>query len=38
MGELPEMRHETVDLVKKAVAENRRASVLTNTRSEGNAH
>jgi uncharacterized protein YecE (DUF72 family) len=34
---LPEMRRETVDLVRKAVAENRRAYVLVNNRSEGNA-
>ena len=37
MGELPEMRRDTVDLVRKAVAENRRAYVLVNNRSEGNA-
>jgi Protein of unknown function DUF72 len=35
--ELPEMRRETVELVRKAVAENRRAYVLVNHRSEGNA-
>ena len=35
--ELPEMRRDTVDLVRKAVAENRRAYVLVNNRSEGNA-
>ena len=35
--ELPDMRRETVDLVKSAVAENRRAYVLVNNRSEGNA-
>ena len=35
--ELSEMRRETVDLVRKAVAENRRAYVLVNNRSEGNA-
>ena len=35
--ELPEMRQQTVELVKKAVAENRRAYVLVNNRSEGNA-
>ena len=35
--ELPEMRRETVDLVKHAVAENRRAYVIVNNRSEGNA-
>ena len=34
---VPEMRRETVDLVSKAVAENRRAYVLVNNRSEGNA-
>jgi uncharacterized protein YecE (DUF72 family) len=37
VGELPEMRRETVDLVKNAVAENRRAYVIVNNRSEGNA-
>ncbi|MFO0699499.1 MAG: DUF72 domain-containing protein [Nitrospira sp.] len=35
--ELPEMRRDTVELVKKAVGENRRAYVLVNNRSEGNA-
>jgi hypothetical protein len=35
--ELPEMRRDTVELVRKAVAENRRAYVLVNNRSEGNA-
>lgn len=34
---LPEMRRETVELVKKAVDEHRRAYVLVNNRSEGNA-
>lgn len=34
---LPEMRRDTVELVKKAVGENRRAYVLVNNRSEGNA-
>lgn len=34
---LPEMRRETVELVRKAVAESRRASVLVNNRNEGNA-
>lgn len=34
---LPEMRRETVDLVSKAVAGNRRAYVLANDRLEGNA-
>ena len=37
VGELPQMRNETVQLVRKAVAENRRAYVLVNNRSEGNA-
>lgn len=37
VGELPEMRRETVELVRKAVAENRQAYVLVNNRSEGNA-
>jgi uncharacterized protein YecE (DUF72 family) len=37
VGELPEMRRETVELVRKAVAENRRAYILVNNRSEGNA-
>ena len=37
IGELPEMRRDTVELVKKAVTENRRAYVLVNNRSEGNA-
>ena len=37
VGELPEMRRDTVDLVKKAVAGNRKAYVLVNNRSEGNA-
>ena len=35
--ELPEMRRETVELVKKAIAENRHAYVLVNNRAEGNA-
>ncbi len=35
--ELPEMRRDTVALVSKALAENRRAYVLVNNRSEGNA-
>lgn len=34
---LPEMRQETVDLVRKAVAESRRGFVLVNNRSKGNA-
>jgi len=37
VGELPDMRKETVTLVKQAVAENRQAYVLVNNRSEGNA-
>ena len=37
VGELPEMRRDTVELVKKAVVENRRAYVLVNNRAEGNA-
>jgi hypothetical protein len=35
--ELPDMRRDTVDLVKKAVGEQRKAYVLVNNRSEGNA-
>jgi hypothetical protein len=35
--EIPEMRRDTVELLKKAVSENRRAYVLVNNRSEGNA-
>ncbi len=35
--ELPEMRRDTVELVKKAVEEQRQAYVLVNNRSEGNA-
>ncbi len=37
VGELPEMRRDTVSLVKEAVADHRRAYVLVNNRSEGNA-
>ncbi|HKP00079.1 MAG TPA: DUF72 domain-containing protein, partial [Nitrospiraceae bacterium] len=37
VGELPDMRRETVHLVKQAMAENRGAYVLVNNRSEGNA-
>jgi uncharacterized protein YecE (DUF72 family) len=37
VGQLPEMRRDTVELVKTAVGENRRAYVLVNKRSEGNA-
>ena len=35
--ELPEMRRDIVELVKKAVGEKRKAYVLVNNRSEGNA-
>lgn len=35
--ELPEMRRDTVELMKKAVGEHRKAYVLVNNRSEGNA-
>ena len=35
--ELPQMRRETVYLVRQAVSEGRRAYVLVNNRSEGNA-
>jgi uncharacterized protein YecE (DUF72 family) len=35
--ELPQMRHETVHLVRQAVSEGRRAYVLVNNRAEGNA-
>ena len=37
VGELPEMRAETVDLVKQAVSRRIRAYVLVNNRTEGNA-
>lgn len=37
VGILPEMRRDTISLVKQAVGENRRAYVLVNNRSEGNA-
>ena len=37
VGELPEMRRDTVELVRKAIAQDRRAYVLVNSRSEGNA-
>ena len=36
VAELPQMRHETVQLVRQAVREGRRAYVLVNNRSEGN--
>ena len=35
--ELPEMRRDTVEFVRKAAAEGRQAFVLVNNRSEGNA-
>ncbi|MGE0471453.1 MAG: DUF72 domain-containing protein [Nitrospira sp.] len=37
VGTLPDMRREAVELVRNVVAENRRAYVLVNNRSEGNA-
>jgi hypothetical protein len=37
VGELPDMRRDTVELVKKAVEDGRRAYLLVNNRSEGNA-
>ena len=37
VGELPEMRRDTVELVRLAVGENWREYVLVNNRSEGNA-
>jgi uncharacterized protein YecE (DUF72 family) len=37
VGELPEMRRDTVNLVNQAIGEKRRAYVLVNNRSEGNA-
>ena len=37
VGELPDMRKETVSLVKEAIAEKRQAYVLVNNRLEGNA-
>jgi len=37
VGELPEIRRDTVSLIKHAVADNRQAYVLGNNRSEGNA-
>lgn len=37
VGELPEMRRDTITLVRQAVADNRRVCVLVNNRSEGNA-
>ena len=37
VGELPEMRRDTIELVKKAMADKRQAYVVVNNRSEGNA-
>jgi uncharacterized protein YecE (DUF72 family) len=37
VGELPEMRRDTMELVKRAMEEKRRAYVIVNNRSEGNA-
>jgi uncharacterized protein YecE (DUF72 family) len=37
VAELPEMRRDTVSLVRQAVADNRQAYVLVNNRAEGNA-
>jgi hypothetical protein len=37
VGELPNMRKETVVLIKDAIRQNRRAYVLVNNRLEGNA-
>jgi hypothetical protein len=37
VGELPEMRRETVNLVNQAIGEKRQAYVLVNNRLEGNA-
>jgi hypothetical protein len=37
VGELPDMRKETVVLIKNAIGHNRRAYVLVNNRLEGNA-
>lgn len=37
VGELPEMRKDTVDLVRKAMEDKRRSYVIVNNRSEGNA-
>jgi uncharacterized protein YecE (DUF72 family) len=37
MEDLPQMRRETVQHVRQAVSEGRRAYVLVNNRSEGNA-
>lgn len=37
VGVLPQMREETVNLIKQAIGENRRVYVLVNNRAEGNA-
>ena len=37
VGELPEMRRETVELVRRAVTDNRNVFALVNNRAEGNA-
>ena len=37
VGALPDMRRDTVALVKQAIGEHRRTYVLVNNRSEGNA-
>ena len=37
VGELPEMRRDTIELVKKAMADKRQAYVVVNNRSEGSA-
>jgi len=37
VGELPEMRKDTVQLIRDVVADERRAYVLVNNRAEGNA-
>ena len=37
VGELPEMRRETVNLVNQSIEETRQAYVVVNNRSEGNA-
>ena len=37
MEELPDMRRDTIELAKNAMEENRKAYVLVNNRSEGNA-
>jgi hypothetical protein len=37
VGELPEMRKDTVSLIQEATAENRSTYILVNNRAEGNA-